>query len=107
MTPSAPARPPTSRPARLPRCPREFTHPHPHSHPHPHPHHHPSYPITPIPSSRQNLPPTNPNSTHRHVILKLLAFTLAMIVMPIGSYYATVNTLFKGKKKDTSMNLPV
>ncbi|KAF3762355.1 hypothetical protein M406DRAFT_263252 [Cryphonectria parasitica EP155] len=30
------------------------------------------------------------------VILKLLGFTLAMIVLPIGSYYATVNTVFKG-----------
>ncbi|KAI1846851.1 hypothetical protein JX265_004821 [Neoarthrinium moseri] len=30
------------------------------------------------------------------VIMKLLAFTLAMIVVPIGSYFATVHTLFKG-----------
>ncbi|KAI0593283.1 hypothetical protein F4775DRAFT_578795 [Biscogniauxia sp. FL1348] len=30
------------------------------------------------------------------VILKLLAFTLAMVVIPIGSYFATVHTLFKG-----------
>jgi vacuolar ATPase assembly integral membrane protein VMA21 len=28
--------------------------------------------------------------------VKLLAFTFAMIVVPIGSYYATVNTVFKG-----------
>jgi vacuolar ATPase assembly integral membrane protein VMA21 len=35
-------------------------------------------------------------SDSRDVIIKLLAFTLAMIVVPIGSYYATVNTLFKG-----------
>ena len=34
----------------------------------------------------------------RDVILKLLAFTLAMIVVPIGSYFATVNTLFRGKQ---------
>jgi hypothetical protein len=32
----------------------------------------------------------------RNVILKLLAFTFAMIVIPIGSYYATVNTIFRG-----------
>lgn len=32
----------------------------------------------------------------RDVIIKLLAFTLAMVVVPIGSYFATVNTLFKG-----------
>ncbi|KAI1335906.1 hypothetical protein F5Y15DRAFT_408831 [Xylariaceae sp. FL0016] len=30
------------------------------------------------------------------VILKLLAFTFAMIVIPIGSYFATVHTIFKG-----------
>ncbi|KAI0523783.1 hypothetical protein F5B22DRAFT_417073 [Xylaria bambusicola] len=30
------------------------------------------------------------------VILKLLAFTLAMIVIPIGSYFVTVNTIFRG-----------
>lgn len=32
----------------------------------------------------------------RHVIVKLLAFTLAMIVVPIGSYFLSVNTIFKG-----------
>ncbi|RFN51568.1 vacuolar atpase assembly integral membrane protein vma21 [Fusarium flagelliforme] len=31
------------------------------------------------------------------VIYKLLAFTLAMIVVPIGSYFLTVNTVFNGK----------
>ncbi|KIW07675.1 uncharacterized protein PV09_01615 [Verruconis gallopava] len=30
------------------------------------------------------------------VIVKLLGFTFAMIVLPIGSYFATVNTVFKG-----------
>ncbi|KAL1878661.1 vacuolar ATPase assembly integral membrane protein vma21 [Diaporthe australafricana] len=30
------------------------------------------------------------------VIVKLLAFTFAMIVVPIGSYFVTVNTIFKG-----------
>lgn len=28
--------------------------------------------------------------------MKLLAFTFAMIVVPIGSYFLTVNTVFKG-----------
>lgn len=28
--------------------------------------------------------------------MKLLAFTLGMIVIPIGSYYVTVDTVFKG-----------
>ncbi|KAL8308685.1 hypothetical protein RB593_006822 [Gaeumannomyces tritici] len=30
------------------------------------------------------------------VIVKLLAFTFAMIVVPIGSYFATVNNVFSG-----------
>ncbi|KAI1394224.1 VMA21-like domain-containing protein [Hypoxylon trugodes] len=30
------------------------------------------------------------------VILKLLAFTFAMVIVPIGSYFLTVNTIFKG-----------
>ncbi|RYP89650.1 hypothetical protein DL770_004228 [Monosporascus sp. CRB-9-2] len=30
------------------------------------------------------------------VILKLLAFTFAMVVVPIGSYFVTVNTVFGG-----------
>ncbi|KAI1439693.1 VMA21-like domain-containing protein [Annulohypoxylon stygium] len=30
------------------------------------------------------------------VIVKLLAFTLAMVVLPIGSYFLTVNTVFGG-----------
>lgn len=29
--------------------------------------------------------------------MKLLFFTLAMIVVPIGSYYATVDTIFRGE----------
>ena len=32
----------------------------------------------------------------RSVIAKLLAFTAAMIVLPIGSYFASVNMVFKG-----------
>ncbi|KAK4105802.1 hypothetical protein N658DRAFT_492296 [Parathielavia hyrcaniae] len=28
--------------------------------------------------------------------MKLLAFTLGMIVVPIGSYFVTVDTVFKG-----------
>ncbi|KAL2207280.1 hypothetical protein CC79DRAFT_1321394 [Sarocladium strictum] len=32
----------------------------------------------------------------RDVLLKLLAFTFAMIVVPIGSYFVTVNTIFSG-----------
>ena len=38
--------------------------------------------------------PTHP--VNRAVIMKLLAFTLAMIVVPIGSYFLTVDTLFGG-----------
>ncbi|PBP22699.1 VMA21-like domain-containing protein [Diplocarpon rosae] len=31
-----------------------------------------------------------------HVIFKLLGFTLAMVVCPIGSYFLTLNTVFGG-----------
>jgi len=31
-----------------------------------------------------------------HVIFKLLGFTLAMVVCPIGSYFLTLNTIFGG-----------
>jgi hypothetical protein len=34
---------------------------------------------------------------YRSVIMKLLAFTLGMIVIPIGSYFVTVDTVFNGK----------
>jgi len=39
-----------------------------------------------------NIAPAVPSS----VIIKLLGFTAAMIVVPIGSYFVTVNTLFSG-----------
>jgi hypothetical protein len=32
----------------------------------------------------------------RDVIYKLLGFTLAMAALPIGSYFATLNLVFKG-----------
>lgn len=32
----------------------------------------------------------------RSVIYKLLGFTLAMVAAPIGTYFMTVNMLFKG-----------
>jgi hypothetical protein len=34
---------------------------------------------------------------NRSVIIKLLGFTAAMIVVPIGSYFLTVNNLFSGE----------
>lgn len=33
----------------------------------------------------------------RDVIFKLLGFSAAMIIVPIGSYFATVHTVFNGK----------
>jgi hypothetical protein len=33
---------------------------------------------------------------HRHVIYKLLGFTFAMVVGPIGTYFLTVDTIFGG-----------
>ncbi|KAK0632440.1 vacuolar ATPase assembly integral membrane protein VMA21 [Immersiella caudata] len=47
---------------------------------------------SPAAGEKSNITPAVPMA----VIVKLLAFTFAMIVIPIGSYFATVNTLFKG-----------
>ncbi|KAH6646347.1 vacuolar ATPase assembly integral membrane protein VMA21 [Truncatella angustata] len=52
---------------------------------------------SPAANEKSNISPAVP----AHVILKLLAFTLAMIVVPIGSYYVTVNTLFRGTCNST------
>ncbi|KAK4499478.1 hypothetical protein PRZ48_009993 [Zasmidium cellare] len=41
---------------------------------------------------KSNITPAVPSS----VIAKLLGFTFAMITLPIGSYFFTVNTLFGG-----------
>ncbi|KAM3562292.1 hypothetical protein MY1884_001890 [Beauveria asiatica] len=41
---------------------------------------------------KSNISPAVP----QHVIVKLLGFTLAMIVVPIGSYFLTVHTIFQG-----------
>ncbi|KAF7543622.1 hypothetical protein G7Z17_g10589 [Cylindrodendrum hubeiense] len=43
---------------------------------------------------KSNISPAVPND----VIFKLVAFTLAMIVIPIGSYFVTVATIFKGTR---------
>ncbi|KAI3323369.1 hypothetical protein HD806DRAFT_535198 [Xylariaceae sp. AK1471] len=43
-------------------------------------------------SQRSNTAPAVPMD----VIMKLLAFTFAMVVIPIGSYFLTVNTIFRG-----------
>ncbi|KAJ2979463.1 hypothetical protein NQ176_g3237 [Zarea fungicola] len=45
-----------------------------------------------IQDEKSNTSPAVP----RHVIVKLLGFTFAMIVIPIGSYFLTVHTVFKG-----------
>ncbi|KAM7207646.1 hypothetical protein V8F20_001913 [Naviculisporaceae sp. PSN 640] len=47
---------------------------------------------SPAANEKSNITPAVPTS----VIMKLLAFTLAMIVVPIGSYFLTVDNLFKG-----------
>lgn len=64
---------------------------------------------SPAASEKSNISPAVPTYVaclpkHGHdidlslsdVIMKLLAFTLAMVVVPIGSYYVTVNMVFKG-----------
>ncbi|KAK3337207.1 VMA21-like domain-containing protein [Cercophora scortea] len=47
---------------------------------------------SPSASEKSNITPAVPTA----VIVKLLAFTFAMIILPIGSYFATVDTIFKG-----------
>ncbi|KAL1893767.1 vacuolar ATPase assembly integral membrane protein vma21 [Sporothrix stenoceras] len=47
---------------------------------------------SPPANEKSNIAPAVP----KHVILKLLGFTFTMIVAPIGSYFATVDFLFKG-----------
>ncbi|KAB2573998.1 hypothetical protein BFW01_g4231 [Lasiodiplodia theobromae] len=44
------------------------------------------------PQGDSNITPAVP----AHVIFKLLGFTFAMITLPIGTYFVTVNTIFKG-----------
>ncbi|KAF3346133.1 hypothetical protein VD0002_g9809 [Verticillium dahliae] len=44
------------------------------------------------PAEKSNIAPAVPTD----VIVKLLGFTFAMIVFPIGSYFLTVSTVFKG-----------
>ncbi|PSR99383.1 vacuolar ATPase assembly integral membrane protein VMA21 [Coniella lustricola] len=47
---------------------------------------------SPAAGEKSNIRPAVPAD----VIIKLLGFTFAMIVLPIGSYFATVNTVFYG-----------
>ncbi|EON97990.1 putative vacuolar atpase assembly integral membrane protein vma21 protein [Phaeoacremonium minimum UCRPA7] len=47
---------------------------------------------SPAANEKSNITPAVPTD----VIVKLLAFTFAMIVFPIGSYFLTVNTIFNG-----------
>lgn len=44
-------------------------------------------------SERSNISPAVPAA----VIFKLLGFTLAMIIAPIGAYFLTLNTIFQGR----------
>ncbi|CAF9909248.1 MAG: vacuolar ATPase assembly integral membrane protein vma21 [Alectoria fallacina] len=48
--------------------------------------------ITPSVSEKSNITPAVPAA----VIFKLLGFTLAMIAGPIGTYFLTLNTVFRG-----------
>ncbi|KAH8675572.1 vacuolar ATPase assembly integral membrane protein VMA21 [Xylariales sp. PMI_506] len=47
---------------------------------------------SPAANEKSSIAPAVPTD----VIVKLLAFTFAMIIIPIGSYFATVHTIFKG-----------
>lgn len=48
--------------------------------------------FTPKEGEKSNITPAVP----AHVIYKLLGFTFAMIVAPIGTYFLTVDTIFRG-----------
>jgi hypothetical protein len=48
--------------------------------------------LTPAAGEKSNIAPAVP----AHVIFKLLGFTFAMIVGPIGTYFLTLNTVFRG-----------
>jgi len=48
--------------------------------------------LSPAADEKSNIAPAVP----LHVIVKLLAFTLAMVVAPIGTYFLTLNTVFSG-----------
>ena len=52
----------------------------------------PSYPTPAQPARDSNISPAVPAS----VIIKLLFFTFLMVVGPIGLYFLTVKTIFKG-----------
>ncbi|KAK3942709.1 vacuolar ATPase assembly integral membrane protein VMA21 [Diplogelasinospora grovesii] len=47
---------------------------------------------SPAANEKSNITPAVPMA----VIMKLLAFTLAMLVLPIGSYFFTVDRVFNG-----------
>lgn len=46
------------------------------------------------------------NCLHSDVVVKLLLTTLAMIVVPLGSYFVTLNLVFRGKSRSQSLQLP-
>jgi len=41
-----------------------------------------------------------------HVVGKLLGFTAAMIVMPIGSFFMSINTIFQGALRPNNLVFP-
>lgn len=51
---------------------------------------------SPAAGDKSNITPAVPMD----VILKLLGFTFAMIVLPIGTYFVTVDFLFKGRLRE-------
>jgi len=48
--------------------------------------------LSPPAGEKSNITPTVP----LHVIVKLLAFTFAMVVFPLASYFLTLNYVFNG-----------
>jgi len=69
---------------------------------------HQSHPTPPLPCRRESPKPSTTTSAwtpaanglltphDRSVIWKLMSFTFAMITLPIGTYFFTVNWVFQG-----------
>lgn len=65
----------------------------------------PSYVSTPFSSYHFLNVSTEILTLTSSVIIKLLGFTFAMITLPIGSYFLSVNTIFGGTSPKISHNM--
>lgn len=63
------------------------------------------------PNASEKTAPAAPESSQatvpKSVVAKLLGFTFAMVTVPIGSYFLTVDTIFKGTLRSPHPCLPL